>query len=71
MAALIHSCEEATSTATSAHHRYHGGASAFMAPRWIPKRGQVLKKVLKTVFSCLCFDHHQLKHTSSSNPTKY
>ncbi|PRQ41310.1 hypothetical protein RchiOBHm_Chr4g0445511 [Rosa chinensis] len=32
----------------------HGGASAMVAHRWIPKRGQVLRKVLKTVFSCVC-----------------
>ncbi|KAK9935637.1 hypothetical protein M0R45_022731 [Rubus argutus] len=47
----------------------HGGASAtsLMAPRWIPKRGQVLRRALKTVFSCVCIrKESKYPHRSSS-----
>ncbi|KAI8538639.1 hypothetical protein RHMOL_Rhmol09G0119800 [Rhododendron molle] len=30
------------------------GGGAVTAPRWIPKRGQVLRNVLKMCFPCLC-----------------
>ncbi|KAL6970086.1 hypothetical protein U1Q18_029791 [Sarracenia purpurea var. burkii] len=31
------------------------GAATQLAPRWVPRRGKVLKKILKILaFSCLC-----------------
>ncbi|KAL4361619.1 hypothetical protein GQ457_04G010100 [Hibiscus cannabinus] len=46
-----------TPTPTTRVRRYPPSASK-TAPRWIPLRGQVLKRALKRVFaSCLCCNH--------------
>ncbi|GMY18090.1 hypothetical protein FCV25MIE_13329 [Fagus crenata] len=40
-----------------------------LAPRWVPKRGRVLRKVVKTIFlSCICAQEHATSR-HSTNPS--
>ncbi|TQD74359.1 hypothetical protein C1H46_040115 [Malus baccata] len=43
------------------------GMAVPRSSRWIPKRGQVLKRVLKSIFACVCLD--QTATTPNKNPS--
>ncbi|OMO60782.1 hypothetical protein CCACVL1_23881, partial [Corchorus capsularis] len=49
-------------------NRRRVAAASAEAPRWIPKRGKVLKRILKLVFllSCLCCNNIPTSKTSHS-----
>nr|DAD32405.1 TPA_asm: hypothetical protein HUJ06_011256 [Nelumbo nucifera]DAD32406.1 TPA_asm: hypothetical protein HUJ06_011257 [Nelumbo nucifera] len=51
--------------------RRHGPVDALAgtAPRWIPKRGAILKGILRKVFSVLCFSSNQRLPSRSSTVT--
>ncbi|KAI8551548.1 hypothetical protein RHMOL_Rhmol06G0195500 [Rhododendron molle] len=42
------------------------GGGAVTAPRWIPKRGRVLRNVLKMCFACLCSQGRKRRRSKKS-----
>ncbi|TQD87237.1 hypothetical protein C1H46_027199 [Malus baccata] len=44
------------------------GVAVPRSSRWIPKRGQVLKKILKSIFARVCFDQIT-KTTPNTHPS--